>query len=281
MKKIVKILLTVLLVLVAIGGTCILFFKNLKPEVITTESLIGYITKTNDLEFDVVNYDSRFSAIMQTNENLEDCLASLSPYLMDDNISVSDEKIIAKLNEVSYSVNLASRMIAEYKIKEKSSFYNKDLGRNDLYTTMCEYLEDYATVINMINNKLADSSLNRSVDLKFDMIDLYCRVVIDTYAEPVTGEESKIVGILDASNINVMNDYFCLETSYITEKPVQGKYQFLNTQNNNKFTKYYNDCNRDEFAKNLHTNITNITGITNESTAVELATYYFKLIYGI
>ena len=136
MKKFIKALIIILVVVLAVGGTCFIFFKNLKIEEKSSESLIDYLYKADELKLEDVNYDGRFDTIIETNENLEDCLFTLSAYLINENISVSDREIIKQLKEIENTLNLASSMIAEYNTKKTSEFYDKNLGRNDLYNTI-------------------------------------------------------------------------------------------------------------------------------------------------
>jgi hypothetical protein len=221
MKKIIKAILIILIVVLAVGGTAVVFFQNFKPNEITTKSLIDYRNKTESLDLNFVNFDKRFSPIITTNKNLQNCLMSLSTYLLDDDIEISNAEIIAKLREVDASVSLAESMIKEYKIKQTSTFFDTNLGRNDLFATMREYIVDYATAINLLNKHLNDNLINKNADIKFDMIDMYCRVTIETFKDLAVEDSSQLIKVLDYANLDVVNKNFRLENGRLA-KTVSG-----------------------------------------------------------
>ena len=283
MKKIVKALIIFLVVVLSVGGTCFIFFKNYKRKEAESASLASCINNMDKLDLDIVDFDGKFVEIKKTNKNLEDSMFALSAYFIDDEFVIQNDDIISKIKSVNNSIGLASDMIAEYKIKSEfknsddKSYFDKELGRNDLFNAMCDYIVEYATLVSMINTDLEYKNINKQADMKFEMIDLYCRVAVNTFSEKETNEVTGISKVKDETNINILNNHFHLSTSYLTGADLTP----TNTSYNNMFIRHYSVCDKADFAKNLSTNINSVTEITDQSTSVQFATYYFKKIYGI
>ena len=283
MKKILKALIIFLVVVLSIGGTCFIFFKNYKRKEAESASLATCINNMDKLDLDIVDYDGKFEEFKKTNKNLEDSMFALSVYFIEDEFIIQDDDVISKIKSVNNSISLASEMISEYKIKSEfvnsddKSYFDKELGRNDLYNAMCDYIVEYATLVSMINTDLEYKNINKQADVKFEMIDLYCRVAINTFSEKETNEVTGITKLKDMANINVVNNNFCLATSYLTHSNLTLK----NSSYNNLFIRYYSACDKADFAKNLNQNVASVTEVNQQSTNVQLATYYFKKICGI
>lgn len=280
MKKFLKVFIIVLLVVAAIAGTCYFFFKNLKEKNNTTSSISEYLYSDSKSEFNLelqsigslVNSDgtdSRIDLLIKTNANLDSIVEILASYYVPTDTKINNERIAKSFNEVVASRNLLSSMMSEYKIKKDSEYFNRHIGANDFYKQTCSYFVEYAKFANYLNSNL---SLNKSSDIKFSMFEIYCNVVIDTFAK-TTVTSSKVV-ISNSVNINKINGIFKLQNSYIVTK-VNPFDKLINTFNN-----AYYDCNKMEFASNIASNIATVNG-SNQPTNEKVATYYFKQIFGV
>ena len=279
MKKFLKVFIIVLLVIASVAGTCYFFFKNLKEKDNTTASFAemiyseSYKTFKNDLvkTASYVNSDktdSRLDLIIETQMNLDEILTVLSSYHIDTDAKINNERISKAAKQLNSSKSLLQSMMREYSIKKDSTYFDRHLGANDLYKQSCNYLIAYARLLNYIN---MDLELNKNVDLKFTMFDIYCNVVSTSFNS--TKEASSRVVIENASNINKINDIFELDNSII----VTAVNPFASVIN--EFNDCYYSCNKTEFAENLSANI--LTANSNQGTAEQVATYYFKQIFGV
>ena len=122
----------------------------------------------------------------------------------------------------------------------------------------------------MLNESI--KSVDKTSDFKFSMFEIYANVVIDAFNH--TKETDGRVLIENTSNIDILNDVFVLENSFMKTKVEQFSLIV------NLFNQYYHKCNKMMFASNLSSNIEKVTSeqqVSNE----KVATYYFKEIYGI
>ena len=293
MKKFLKVFIIVLLVLGVIGGTAFFFFRKIEKENNTTTSIVAMLKAEKKLEFnedlkEIQTYvnsdgtDTRVDLIISTSEKLDEIVYILSTYHIENNTKINNEQIADQFKEVKNSRSLLSRMIAEYKIKKDSSKFDRHLGANDLYEQSCDYLVNCAKLANLINNNL---DVDKSADIKFNMFEVYANVVIDTFNDKNINKGADIkTDLKNADNIDVMNSVLQIRNSYIV------KIENANTQdeivthlftaNNNYFNNYYNKCDKSSFAKNLANNLELVTD-SEQPTNEKIATYYFRLIYGI
>lgn len=283
MKKFIKIMIIVVLVLAVIGGTCYFFFQKHDEKDNTTESFATFLNSESNEKFknnlsnisDLVNSDStdaRFEIIMETNKKLETILSVLTSYHVENETQINDEKVAQRLQVVKGKKSTILSMMAEYEKKATSSWFKRHLGANDLYIKSCEYLVETAKLSNLINNNL---NVNKNVDVKFNVFEIYCNVVINTFSDVNTENKSTSnVVILDPSNINLLNDSLTISNSFVQTGVYSFAIQF------NKFNEAYASCDKNAFALNMKENIESVTTVEQE-TKEKIATYYFKLILGL
>lgn len=278
MKKFLKVFVIVLLVVSAVGTTTFLFFKNMKERDNTTVSIAGLLFSQSHKEFNsnlntmsaYINSDgtdNRMALIISTNKNLDDIIEVLASYHIENNTKINNEKIAKTLKSVNSSRSLLNEMIAEYKIKQTSPYFNRHLGANDFYKEMSSYLVNYARFANLIN---ANLNLNKKIDLKFSMFDIYTNVVMNSFNQ--TKVENERLIIYSATNMNKINNIFKMENSVIQTKVSPFAAEI------NQFIDAYYNCNKTEFAKNLTNNISLATN-PNQDNSERVATYYFKQIF--
>ncbi|MBR4998640.1 MAG: hypothetical protein IKY10_02050, partial [Clostridia bacterium] len=131
------------------------------------------------------------------------------------------------------------------------------------------YLINYARFANYIN---ANINVNKNCDLKFSMIDVYTNVVMSTFNN--TKEDNQRVVVYSTANINLINNIFNLDYSFIETEVDPFDISI------NYFIQAYYNCNKTEFAKNLSSNVSVVSSATQDSKE-KVATYYFKQIFKI
>lgn len=285
MKKFLKVFLIVIIILGAIAGTVFIFFRNYKENIDSSKAVVEYIydakTESFETELSKVNAtlkenesDYRFDLIIETYQKLDDSVLTLSSYLETYGEKVDDEEVIKSLTRVKNLRSTAESMIAEFNLKSSSTYYVKKLGANDLYVQMTNFLINYASLAKEINYQLDKSSITKNADIKFAFIELYCDVVINDFSAVETVSNLKVVKNQD--NIKLINSKFEITNGSVSGL-VHGEYSYLN----NNFIKFYSSCDKTEFAKNLKSNVNSVNSISDGSTNVQKATFYFKEIYGI
>lgn len=281
MKKFLKVFIIFLLVVAAVGGTCFVFFRNIKKNEYKTPSFAQMLKSESKLKFDndltnmsnVVNSDltdDRLSLICKTNNNLNNIVYILSTYFIDTNTTLNDKEILNATNQVSASRNLLVDMMKEYNVKKDSAFFDRHLGANDFYKQASVYLIRYANLATLLNNYVDD--VDKNADIKFNMFEIYSNVVASTFNKIEADSENRLV-VKDRLNIDLLNNVLILEDSYI--KTSCEKFSVYT----NYFNKYYNLSNKANFVKDLQINLSSVT--ENETENEKLATYYFKVVYGI
>lgn len=280
MKKFLKVFIIVILVIAAVAGTVVLFFINRDKNDSVTGSIADFVYSDDNKLFNSnlqdmnkwVNSDStdnRVELIIKTNNMMDEIVKDLSSYHIANNTQIDNEKIFRVFNGVVAAKNLLGNMMSEYKIKKDSTYFNRHVGANDFYNQACVYLVNYAEFANYINTYLG---VNRQVDLKFTMFEVYCNVVMTTFNTTKT-ENSKVV-VESTSNINKINQVMVVENSFIDTSVNQFAIEI------SQFNSAYYTCNKVEFAKNLASNISAVSSV-NQDTNEKIATYYFKQIFGI
>lgn len=280
MKKFLKVFVVTLLVICAVGGTVYFFFRNIKRRISNTGSIVGMLLSEKKVDFNndlntmnsIVNSDgtdSRLSLLITTNTKLDDATFTLCSYIVDENTNVNNKAVAKALRNTNSSRMKLNDMMKEYNIKKDSEYFNRHLGANDFYEEMSNYLVNYATFVNLLNDYVF--GVDKNVDIKFSVIDLYTNVVVDAFSslEKLSG----LTKIQDVSNIDFINCKIKLTNTHIEN---ENKFSI----NNNKFIEFYNKCNKQEFANNLKANVSSVSSITESSTNVQIATYYFKLVFG-
>lgn len=286
MKKFLKVFIIVLLVLGVVGVTCYFFFKKVEERNNTTEPLATMLYSEGKQNFNQAlidmntlvkngSTDNRLDLIVKTSENLDDIVKVLSSYYVAQNTQINDEQISKALNKVNSSRSLLNSMLQEYNLKvtsTSSAYFNRHTGANDFYSQACVYLINYATFANLLNSSL---NVNRVSDLRFNMFEVYCNIAINAFSETKisTIGTDKCVVISNQTNINVMNQYFHIENLHI----ITSVHAF--DASVNAFNAYYSISNKIAFANDLSSKVVSVT--TAMGNNEEIATYYFKLIYGI
>ena len=281
MKKFLKVLIIVLLVLGAVGGTTYFFFKNNKKKSGDTGSLVNMLTSQQKLDFNndlrkmrtIVNSDltdNRLTVIIETNDKLDQVVYNLLSYYINTNTTINNIPIKEQLDVVNANRALLGDMIKEYNIKKDSVFFDRHLGANDFYKNASVYLVEYAKFTDMLNNYTKVN--NKNADIKFAMIEVYTDVVENTFSKVVKNAKN-LNEIENASNISLINDKMFIDNSYIQSTQAY-------TANASNFVKYYNNCNKQNFASSLANNVTTVTSAEQANNEL-IATYYFKLIFGI
>ncbi len=264
-------------------GTCVFFFRKHEKKNNTTESLVAYFNSESNDSFkqkmsnmsSLVNSDgtdSRLNIIIETNENLDSIVNVLISYHIESGTKINDEGIANSFKKVKSSKSTLEAMMNEYIIKATSTYFDRHLGANDFYIKASKYLVQYAEFAKLINNSV---DVDKNADVKFNVFDVYSNVVIQTFKFLNTDQSltSKVV-VNNVSNIVIMNNRFTIINSIVqTSTPLFSK-------NNNDFNKYYNNCNKTEFASRLAENVGTVTSVEQDNNE-KIATYYFKMIMGL
>lgn len=287
LKKYLKFFIIALLVVASVVVTCVIFFRNLdkvtqkEVSVIaftdskTKQSFSSKITSvSNSVKLDISQgnpTDNRFDVMFTTISNLDDSMNFISTYYTKNNGVVTDDNVSLKVESVQTFMNLSISMCDEYVIKSESEFYNKHLGVNDLFDTTSKYIVSYADLIILLNEQISD--VDKSVDVRFALIDSYCRVCIDVFSNKETATNGWMK-LVNQTNLDYYNTYFKFENSQLKLNDLFADY-------NTNFVSTYSSCDKANFTKNLK-NICQSVGVYGESLTMEQkAAYYFKKVYGI
>lgn len=292
MKKYIKFLIIALSVIAAVTLTCYIFFKNLNKVKETEVSLIEFSQGETKEKFNnnltntiaVINSDSsdtRFENVINSMEVLDGAMNSLSSYYINTNGVVKSKEVANALDLVKGSISLANSMISEYNIKAfirnedgeivgDNTYFNRHLGANDLYKCVSGYIINYAKLVKAVNNDL--TGINKSVDIKFSVIELYADVAINTFSDIETKAGNRLE-IKDANAIQLFNNS-------ITWNGIQLQTRNIISDSNTNFINYYAISNKAELAKNFYTiylNISTVVEPTNEQYVVKC----FKEVFGL
>ncbi len=283
MKKFFKVFVIVVLVIGVIVGTCFFFFRKHEVKKNTTESLVNYFNSESSIKFreninkmsQIVNSDgtdNRLSLIIETNNKLDTINNDLISYYIEADTKIYDEEISRAVSIVKSSKSTLSSMMKEYEIKSTSKYFDRHLGANDFYMKASSYLTQYAKLVKLINN---DVSADKNADVKFNLYEVYSNVVIETFSY-INSEDSttKKVVVGNISNIVILNSRLVIVNSIVQTSSE------LYSKNNNEFNKYYEKCNKAEFASKLAENIGVVKNAEQDSNE-KIATYYFKVIMGL
>ena len=162
-------------------------------------------------------------------------------------------------------------MIDEYIIKSTSEYFPSLIGANDIYLAFSNYLIKYAKVVKAVNeNLISKEGFNSTSDVKFVMIDLYSRVVVDTFSNVETKNDLNV--IKEDLNINKIDESFKFRYSYIDDSDAI-------VADVTEFIRYYNLCNKELFADKFVETISLATGIDENSTAEIKAAFYYNKIF--
>jgi len=260
-----------------------MFFKKEKEKNYTTISFAAMLDSEEKKLFDqdladIRSYvnsdatDTRFNLIIKTSSKLDEVLSVLSSYYIENDTKINNKKISTTLNQVVSSRNHLSSMMNEYEIKKDTQYFDRHIGANDLYEESCNYLIKYAKLNYLINKSL--EGVDKSVDIKFNMFEIYSNVTQQAFSNLKTLNNSRVV-VKDETNINLMNSLLVLNNSFISTTASAFSIYVSH------FNKYYSLTKKTNFANNLVTNINSVQAITESSTNEQIATYYFKTIFGM
>ena len=263
--------------------TCVIFFRNLDKIKQKEVSVVSFTTSEVKQNFEVnLNEvvtsvkkdnpaDTRFDILLSTISNLDNAMNVVATYYVDNGGVVKDNIIATKAEEVNGNMSLAVSMCKEYEIKTTSTYYDKHLGVNDLFDTTSKYIVSYSEFIVLLNSNI--SSVNKDVNVKFALIDSYCRVCVDVYSNKETSTINWLK-LKDTTNIDFYNRYFKFTDSQLVIKD-------MFSENNNNFISNYYNCDRTNFVKNLKTLCESINVYSDSLTTEQKAAYYFKKVYGV
>lgn len=286
MKKVlnvVKVLLIIALVAGAIGGTCYFFYNYvlLNADAFNSFSTLIYGSQTTEFNaklYEVRGYtDDRFDLIINTNEKLKEMAVNLNYHLVNAEDFDLDERLIEEqIDKVLENQDTAYNMMEEYLIKVDSDFFNREKGANDLYNQMSRYFVTFSDMISTINSELNKTDIIKNADVKFSIIEVYSNVCIDTFSNLVT-DASGLRRVEDSENIDLVNRAINFKNGFISSSNANANFSYLT----NNFIQNYEKCDKEVFASNLAQNVSQVVSISDSSTSLVKATYYFKGVLGI
>lgn len=284
MKKFLKTLVIIILVVASIGGTAYIFFANIKPETNYFSSLNSYVDGADHVEFlsklqkvAKNSNDGRFSLIINTNTKLDECLQTLSSYYIAySNYDVDVDKLQKLFSNMQSNKNQTENAMDTYltKITAQGQFIE---GANPTYRLFSNYILSYANLLNFLNGELKNLNINKNVDLKFSLIDLYCQICSLSFSDlaysPVSLGDNiySVLVVRNDENITKINDCLEINNSYVGNENAFS----LNAVN---FIKSYNACDKQKFSSSLIHYIKN--GKKDDADNELVAGYYFKQIFG-
>ncbi len=279
-KGILKILLIIILVGCAIGCTCYLFFKYLNRQKdsyaevssylysIEREELASDLNKINDYTKTEANSKGKLVDIIQTLNDANVVTKNIVPYLS--TYDVDDEQIVDRLDTVKTAEELLRATVADYlrRAPIDITFDKGDVA--EIHGDLAGYLVEYSNLIITINHQVEVHSKYSNVDVKFSVIDCYARVLNKTFAGVKPGEITVNSANLDVINYAIKNNdgYLLNNTNLKIKEGVAIEV--------NDFIKFYNQCNKDEFASNIN-NAGAYTEVGN--TAIQKAYHYFNVVF--
>ena len=162
----------------------------------------------------------------------------------------------------------------EYQLKYTSAYFKAygAKGANDLFKSLSRYLYTYADFILAISNNLQNSNLIQISDVKFVMIDIYANIVKETFSSVVFNESTELYDIENLNNFVEIFKYFNLENSHLILGDIY-------SQNVINFVENYINCDKSAFAKNFASNLAISNSISDSSTSLQKAVYYFKQVF--
>lgn len=286
MKKVlnvVKVLLIIALVAGAIGGTCYFFYNYvlLNADAFNSFSTLIYGSQTTEFNaklYEVRGYtDDRFDLIINTNEKLKEMAVNLNYHLVNAEDFDLDERLIEEqIDKVLENQDTAYNMMEEYLIKVDSDFFNRVTGANDLYNQMSRYFVTFSDMISTINSELNKTDIIKNADVKFSIIEVYSNVCIDAFSNLVT-DASGLRRVEDSENIDLVNRAINFKNGFISSSNADANFSYLT----NNFIQNYEKCDKEAFASNLAQNVNQVVSISDSSTSLVKATYYFKGVLGI
>ncbi len=283
MKKALKTVIIIILVGLSVAGTCYLFYANLVQQQDAYARINTYMysaDKTNtDTNLELVNAEasSRLDLAMDTIDQLDAITRTLNTYMICSlDYDVDNNKIIERLDLAIEKRDELYLDTEEFILKTTNEYFDTSLGANDVIRTASSYIIRYADMIQCMNDEIRGKMVINNVDVKFDMIELYCLTTIDAFSH--LEDNLGLLGVKNTSNIVLLNNNFNLVNGAVdTSASIGSEYSHYN----NKFIEAYNSVDKSAFASNLYANVNAVNGISSNSTNVQKATYYLKQILGL
>lgn len=299
MKKFLKYIFIVALVAVCIAGTCFVFFKIFNNKKVKEVNLAEVVASTEKVKFtkkvefidkcvNVDETDARFSKLMEVDNNLTEMLLVLTYDYAEENFEFKDEKLSDTYNNLERSINDVEVIIDEYTKKATTktldgvinedfskiefTIFPKNIGANDLFVAMSRYIVNYAKFVQVLNSRTMARVNFGNQDAKFHYIEIYTNIAINTFSE--LNGEARLTVAKDLKNINAMDNIIENNGKFNLEENAFGS-------NSVEFINNYSNCDKTEFCKNLAANLSSVKTVTENSSAIEKATYYFTKVYGV
>ena len=281
-KKILKWFIIIVLIAGAVAATVFMFFKKYNANKINDVDLVSVLNSTEKTKFDS-GFDAVLSSIeasekptwfaeaVVAGENLDESLKILSCYYIDSNGIVNDAEIDKTHSSMITTRNTLINMFDEYAIKSTSSYFPILNGANDIFVAYSNYLVKYAKFVKAVNeNLLSRDNFNSVSDIKFGMIDLYSRIVVDAFSKLSKDADLAVIG--NKVNLDKIHSHFEFENSYID-------YDKALSSDAIKFIENYNICNKELFADKFVETLDSATGIDANSSNEKKAAYYFNQLF--
>ena len=270
-KGVLKVLLVILFVLSAVGCTCYLFFKYLNNSKDSNLEVSNYLYSVERSEFltdvNTINTNSKNGLeLLITNFTVANNVAKvLAPYLL--TYDVDDSQIIYKLNDLSGAEKECKDAVVDYLKRLDDATFNK-LEVGAVYSTFSNYLVKFSKLINVINVQVENHSKYKNVDVKFSVIDCYCRIVEQTFSNLT---DNQVKNETNLKNLDVINSVVKFNNINILTNPVTGS-------EINDFITNYNQCDKEEFAKNLK-DVSSYSTIKDVNSSLAKAYHYFYVVF--
>lgn len=284
MKKFFKWLMIVIVIVASVGGTCYVFYTNLSERRESFSAVDSFLNSSVQADFDsnLTRIEdisgNRFNTLIEINADLEDITRTLIPYLTiirDREEDIDETAIVEALETMENSRDSANILMEDYFIHiGHTPSFNVMTGANASYRDICAYLVDYAEFILLMNNTIT-SYMDSTSDVKFSVIDLYSRVIINDCSRLIQNSDN-ITVINSTSNINILITNVNFSSGYLM------KGDDISVSFNsyaNKFITDYALCAKQTVANDLSNLITSAS--ENSTNINETTAYSFKQMFGI
>ena len=287
MKRALKITSITLLVVLAVGVAGLLFYryviqKNIDKvdvvamsldkkddDVLTKLCEINSIIKADD------SSDARLDVMILTITRLNDSAIILGEYFAMDEV-LHDINIRKVYDAMKDDVVLFNKMYDEFKIKNQDELYfPKHEGVNDMFNTMSDYIINYSKLILKLNKKLDSYSIDRKLDVKFAIIDLYANVCLNAYSNLIELNYATRLDLESYSNLNYMNSKVEFASGEVKNLLVS---RYSNEAR--LFTTAYFNCDSEKLAKTVNSIVNSVNEATKLDSKENTAGYYLVQVLG-
>lgn len=272
-KGILKVVLIIVLVAAAIGGTCYFFFKQFNKNIDSYASVSNYVYSAEREEFildlqninSIENSNGRLNSGINAINQLNSSAKVLSSYLT--SVKVDDKAVNKALNEVKGKEAVCADAVLEYLDRTTDPTFNRN-NVNKVQTTLAGFLVSYSNLINSLNSQIEENLKYKQIDIKFAVLDCYTRVVANTFKNLTTD----VVAPKNTANFEVFKTIINFTNTN------------LNVINNNYsnilgFINCYKDADKQAFAENLATNLVTYKNFDSNYNSLQKASYFFGLIF--